>query len=47
MPVSPHNGGPLEHLSGTVERVTFHSAETGFAVLRVKIKASKSTSAPV
>ena len=29
---------PLEHLSGTVERVTFHSAETGFAVLRVKVK---------
>ena len=29
---------PLEHLSGTVERVTFHSAETGFAVLRIAIK---------
>ncbi|MCX6997310.1 MAG: ATP-dependent RecD-like DNA helicase [Kiritimatiellaeota bacterium] len=28
----------MEHLSGTVEHVTFHSAETGFAVLRVKIK---------
>jgi len=28
----------LEHLSGTVERVTFHSAETGFAVLRIKVK---------
>ena len=28
----------MEHLSGTVERVTFHSAETGFAVLRIKVK---------
>jgi exodeoxyribonuclease V alpha subunit len=27
-----------ELLSGTVERVTFHSEETGFAVLRVAVK---------
>ncbi len=29
---------PAEHLSGSVERVTFHSEETGFCVLRVKVK---------
>ena len=28
-----------EPLSGIVERVTFHSAETGFCVLRVKVRA--------
>src|SRR5438045_366876 len=27
-----------QHVSGLVERVTFHSEETGFAVLRVKVK---------
>ena len=27
-----------EHLSGLVERVTFHSPETGFCVLRVKVR---------
>lgn len=27
-----------ESLSGLVERVTFHSDETGFCVLRVKVK---------
>jgi exodeoxyribonuclease V alpha subunit len=27
-----------EPLSGLVERVTFHSAETGFCVLRVKVR---------
>lgn len=27
---------PLETLAGTVERVTFHNADTGFAVVRVK-----------
>jgi len=32
---SPH---PLEHLTGAVERVTFHSEETGFCVLRVKVR---------
>ena len=29
---------PVERLSGSVERVTFHSEETGFCVLRVKVK---------
>ena len=28
---------PVEHLRGSVERVTFHSAESGFCVLRVKV----------
>jgi exodeoxyribonuclease V alpha subunit len=28
----------LEHLSGTVERVTFHSEESGFCVLRVTVR---------
>ena len=27
-----------EPLSGVVERVTFHSAESGFCVLRVKVR---------
>ena len=29
---------PMERLSGSVERVTFHSEESGFCVLRVKVK---------
>jgi exodeoxyribonuclease V alpha subunit len=29
---------PTEHLVGSVERVTFHSEETGFCVLRVKVR---------
>ena len=29
---------PTERLSGSVERVTFHSEESGFCVLRVKVK---------
>lgn len=29
---------PPEHLSGSVDRVTFHSEESGFCVLRVKVK---------
>jgi hypothetical protein len=28
----------MEHLTGAVERVTFHSEETGFCVLRVKVR---------
>jgi len=31
-------GAPTEHLSGSVDRVTFHSEESGFCVLRVKVK---------
>ncbi len=30
--------GVAEHLSGSVERVTFHSEESGFCVLRVKVR---------
>lgn len=30
-----------ERLSGSVERVTFHSAQTGFAVLRVKVRGQR------
>ena len=29
---------PLERISGAVDRVTFHSEESGFCVLRVKVK---------
>jgi exodeoxyribonuclease V alpha subunit len=29
---------PVEHLGGFVERVTFHSQDSGFCVLRVKVK---------
>lgn len=32
---------PTEHLSGSVDRVTFHSEETGFCVLRVKVKGKR------
>src|SRR4029450_9673254 len=30
-----------EHLTGAVERVTFHSEESGFCVLRVKVRGHK------
>jgi exodeoxyribonuclease V alpha subunit len=32
---------PEEHLRGSVERVTFHSEETGFCVLKVKAKGQR------
>jgi len=32
---------PREALSGSVERVTFHAEETGFCVLRVKIRGTR------
>src|SRR5438874_4655629 len=35
---SPPQDTPLEHLAGSVERVIFHSEETGFCVLRVKVR---------
>ena len=35
--ISP-SATPHEGLSGLIERVTFHSEETGFGVLRVKVK---------
>lgn len=28
----------LDHVTGLIERVTFHSPESGFAVLRVKVR---------
>jgi len=31
----------LEKLSGLIERVTFHSEESGFCVLKVKVKGHK------
>ena len=34
----PHAAAPVEVLSGLIERVTFHSLETGFCVLRVKAR---------
>src|SRR6266478_1464340 len=36
-PTSPGTQ-PMEQLTGAVERVTFHSEETGFCVLRVKVR---------
>jgi len=35
---TPPSSPPQEGFSGLIERVTFHSEETGFAVLRVKVK---------
>ena len=35
------NAPPSEALAGTVERVTFHNAETGFAVLKVKARGKR------
>src|SRR5712691_131263 len=35
---APARDMPTEHLAGSVERVTFHSEETGFCVLRVKVR---------
>src|SRR3989475_6599454 len=32
---------PMEQLAGSVERVTFHSEETGFFVLRVKVRSHR------
>jgi exodeoxyribonuclease V alpha subunit len=38
----PPDGTPASRtLSGTIERVTYHNAENGFAVLRVKAKGRK------
>jgi len=33
--------GPLEKLSGSVEHVTFHSEESGFCVLRVRVRGQR------
>ena len=40
-PVRPSGAGPVEHLDGAVERVTFHSEESGFCVLRVKVRGQR------
>jgi len=32
---------PVERLSGSVERVTFHSEESGFCVIRIKVKGKR------
>ena len=37
-PVASAPPGNEEHLTGSVERVTFHSEESGFAVLKVKVR---------
>jgi len=34
-------GAPSERLAGAVERVTFHSEESGFCVLRVKVRGQR------
>lgn len=38
---------PLERLGGSVERVTFHSGESGFCVLRVKVRGQRDLSTVV
>lgn len=40
-PHAPPQPAPLDYLSGLVERVTFHNADTGFCVLRVKVKGQR------
>jgi exodeoxyribonuclease V alpha subunit len=35
------SAAPLEPLSGLVERVTFHNADNGFCVLRLKVKGER------
>ncbi len=32
---------PTEHLSGSIERVTFHSEQSGFCVLRVRVRGQR------
>ena len=36
--MASENSAPVDGLSGLVERVTFHNEDTGFAVLKVKVK---------
>ncbi|WP_295606264.1 ATP-dependent RecD-like DNA helicase, partial [uncultured Lamprocystis sp.] len=36
-----HADPPAEHLSGSIERVTFHSEQSGFCVLRVKVRGQR------
>jgi exodeoxyribonuclease V alpha subunit len=36
-----HAGAPAERLAGSVERVAFHTGESGFCVLRVKVRGQR------
>ncbi len=36
-----HQDAPVERLQGAVERITFHSEESGFCVLRVKVRGQR------
>jgi len=38
---TPEHRSPTEQISGLVERVTFHNDESGFCVLRVKVKGQR------
>ena len=38
---APRTSTPTEVLAGLVERVTFHNAESGFCVLRVKARGQR------
>jgi exodeoxyribonuclease V alpha subunit len=38
---APAGPGPTETLAGLVERVTYHNAETGFCVLRIKARGQR------
>ncbi|MDJ0391621.1 ATP-dependent RecD-like DNA helicase [Roseomonas sp. E05] len=40
-PPTPDRGPPTEALAGLVERVTYHNAENGFCVLRVKARGQR------
>ena len=40
-PPSASQGPPTEALAGLVERVTYHNAENGFCVLRVKARGQR------
>ncbi|WP_295392012.1 ATP-dependent RecD-like DNA helicase [uncultured Thiodictyon sp.] len=37
----PYQAQAPEHLAGSIERVTFHSEESGFCVLRVKVRGQR------
>ncbi len=38
---SSRESAPPERLAGSVERVTFHSEESGFCVLRVQVRGQR------
>ncbi|MCJ2107566.1 ATP-dependent RecD-like DNA helicase [Methylobacterium sp. E-041] len=40
-PTQFDRGAPIETLAGTIERVTFHNAETGFCVLKVQARGKR------